>query len=38
MCECSDPEEWMVYHHGESESSSGSSWNGHHHLQFRLES
>ena len=25
MCECSDPEEWMVYHHGESESSSGSS-------------
>jgi len=25
MCERSDPEEWMVYHHGESESSSGCS-------------
>ena len=38
MCECSDPEEWMVYHHGDADSDSTSSWSGHHHLEFRLES
>jgi hypothetical protein len=36
MCERSDPEEWMVYHHGEPESSSGCSWSGHRHLEFRF--
>ena len=25
MCECSDPEEWMVYHHGDADSDSTSS-------------
>jgi hypothetical protein len=25
MCECSDPEEWMVYHHGDADSNSTSS-------------
>ena len=25
MCECSDPEEWMVYHHGDADSDSMSS-------------
>jgi hypothetical protein len=31
MCECSDPEEWMVYHHGDADSNSTSSWSGRHH-------
>ena len=31
MCECSDPEEWMVYHHGDGESDESTPWSGHHH-------
>jgi hypothetical protein len=35
LCECSDPDEWMAYHHGsDSVSDSDGSWSGRHHLNL----